>query len=376
MIAAARSARLVLNRNAVRRRNAEGRVELELGHYGHRLCCNPAIELLLDLWEKEADLSSLPDPSSDVARILIANYVLLHDDEEESLCGGLTRPPVDAIGHFLPPRLLGDIREQDVCLFGAPFDTAWVPPLSPAHGPAVIRQAYLDYTSASRGGLPPFHDLGDVIKWPEDGLTVAGKRIEHLTRVIQHASAFPILLGGDHSITYFVLKALGETVGDFALLHLDAHADISPGGERVPLNHANVVSHCMTLSALKHVTQVGLRFPAALGRPAHIAGRSLTVADYRRCGATALVEQLPQLPLYLSVDLDVLDPQVAPEVTTPLADGFAIAELVDLVSAVAEQRNLIGADLVEVCAAPHASNRAARCAAEILSILTRKAGRR
>jgi agmatinase len=332
------------------------------------------MEFLLDQWEEGGDLSHPFDLCSDVARVLSANYVLLREDEEPSLCGGLTKPPIYAIGPFLPPRSLGDIREGDICLFGAPFDTAWVPPLSPAHGPGVIRKAFLGNQLRSRDALPNIYDVGDVLKWPEDGLGIAGKRIEHLMRLICGASAFPILLGGDHSITYFALKALGEMGGDFALLHLDAHPDFSLGGDRVPLNHANVVSHCMTLSALKHVTQVGLRSRVGAGRPTQVTGQSLTVADFRRCGTAALVKQLPQLPLYLSVDLDVLDPLVAPEVTTPLAGGLEISELVELVSAVASQRNLIGADLVEVCAAPHVGNRAARCAADILSTLIAQAG--
>ncbi len=342
-------------------------MHLQLPHYGHQVSCSSIVESFLSEWEGGKSLCL--HQCSDIEKLFLKNYILLCYDEEVGLSTGLTKPPAKPIGKVLQPRSLDMLREGDVCVFGVPFDTACVPPYSPAHGPTVIRESYLHHFSDESCVLS---DLGNVIKWPEDGLSTAGKRVEHLIRRVLGASALPIVLGGDHSMTYFSLKALSEIGYDFALLQLDAHADFAVLGDSVPLNHANVISYCMNLKSLKHLTQVGLRGDANINRAAHIAGRSITVNEFRKCSVDVLIGELPQLPVYLTVDMDVLDPEVAPEVTTPLANGLTKQELVDLVSTVAHRCTLVGVDIVEVCATPYKQNRAAQCAAELLAILARK----
>lgn len=173
------------------------------------------------------------------------------------------------------------------------------------------------------------------------------------------AGAAPFVVGGDHSVALPVLRALHSKYGRLAVLHVDAHLDTSDAGVwGDPYHHGTPFRHALTEGLIERgqLHQVGIRASwgssddGELGK-AHGA-RVTSIDDLATRGVEAVVKnvvaQVGSLPLYVSFDIDAVDPAYAPGTGTPVAGGLTSREAIGLLRGLVSTK-LVGMDLVEVC---------------------------
>ena len=194
-----------------------------------------------------------------------------------------------------------------------------------------------------------------------------------------------LLIGGDHSTPYGYYQAIAQREGNFGLLHLDAHSDLRAAYEDFTHSHASVMYNVMeNIPEVEKLVQVGVRdlCPAEHQYAANHSDRirihhMCDISRYLYEGRTwkeychHIIDILPE-KVYLSFDIDVLDPSLCPHTGTPVPGGLAYQKAVYLIEEILQSgRKLIGADLVEVAGRPHEwdGNVGARIAYKIALLL-------
>lgn len=232
-------------------------------------------------------------------------------------------------------------------LIGLPTDVHSSFLRGPARAPASIRAQLTSEHSnpASERGSEigdgiDLVDRGDLplVEGPEDdGIIVAGVA-ESL-----HLGAIPICLGGDHAVTYPVLRAIAAAHGPVDILHVDAHPDLydSYGGDR--RSHASPFARIMEDGLAKRLVQVGIRTLTRHCREqAERFGVEIIEARHFRPGCLPTFEG----PLYISLDLDGFDPSCAPGVSHHEPGGLTARDVIDMLLSI--ETPLAGADIVEL----------------------------
>jgi agmatinase len=191
-------------------------------------------------------------------------------------------------------------------------------------------------------------DAGDVDPLYFD-LAALDARTEALVGAILDAGAVPIGLGGDHSVTYPILRAFGRLGAPLDVLQIDAHLDFSAAVDGFPRSNSSPLRRAAELGWLGGVCVVGVRgirtSPEAYAA-AQARGHRIVLA---RDGLEAALAALPAgRPLYVTVDVDGLDPAVAPGTSSPEPGGLSWREVRALLAAALARNRLVGADVVEV----------------------------
>jgi len=259
-------------------------------------------------------------------------------------------------------------RGVDVAIIGAPFDDAVTHRSGARFGPRAIREA--QYTSGAIHSLQLDIDPYDVLKvvdagdaniipsWIERGHAMIYRKV----REVAETGAIPIILGGDHSITWPAATAIAEIrhPGSIGIVHFDAHADTANESYGVLASHGTPMRRLIESGAVsgRNFVQVGLRgyWPPQetfawmreqglrwhLMREIEERGAEAVIAD-------AIAEALdgPDA-IYLSIDIDVLDPGLAPGTGTPEPGGMLTRELLRAIRQVVGAVQLAGMDIVEV----------------------------
>ena len=259
-------------------------------------------------------------------------------------------------------------REVDVAIVGAPVDDAVSHRSGARFGPRAIREA--QYTSGSihslQTGTEPFEiltvvDAGDaniVPAWLERSHAMVYRKV----REVAETGAIPIVLGGDHSITWPSATAIAEVrrPGSIGIVHFDAHADTANDDWGVLAGHGTPMRRLIESGAVagRNFVQVGLRGywpPVETFTWMQEQGlRYHFMTEIEERGAEAVVAQAieealdgPDL-IYLSVDIDVIDPGMAPGTGTPEPGGMLTREVLRAVRQVVGAVELAGMDIVEV----------------------------
>ncbi len=235
-----------------------------------------------------------------------------------------------------------------VGVLGVPLDANSSHLFGCAEGPDAIRGALHsgsrnDSTEAGIEIVPMLDDLGNL-----DVVNVAGSRsdadlITDATRR-QLATGNPlVVLGGDHSITYPILIAVAEKYANLTVVHIDAHPDTYDNFGDNPFSHASPFARAMEAGCMSSLIQLGIRTATAEGRQQaeRFGIEMIAPREVHRFDAAAL-----DGPLYLSLDLDGLDPSVAPGVSHHEPGGLTFREVLDIIDALPP--TLIGADIVEL----------------------------
>jgi agmatinase len=255
-----------------------------------------------------------------------------------------------------------DLAGVDAAVYGIPFDTAVTYRPGTRFGPEAIRSASVL--------LRPFHagyeldlcdalsivDYGDLPVAPGDTEGTYARVQDALTPVVE-AGAFPLALGGDHSITLAELRVLARRHGPLALVQLDAHADTWDEYFGQRYFHGTTFRRAAEEGLIEPAAsvQAGMRGPLFQGSDLQDA-RSLgfhviPVEELRALGpsgfAAAVREQAAARPVFLSFDVDFLDPAHAPGTGTPEVAGFTTAEAIAFLRSL-RGIPLVGADVVEV----------------------------
>jgi arginase family enzyme len=214
-------------------------------------------------------------------------------------------------------------------------------------------------------------DIGDVVWQPGEGLDIVGARLAEVTRRVFDAGLQPVILGGDHSGTRWVLSSLIDRGREFGVIHLDAHHDLYGLPDSRP-SHSNALELALLSPSVVVLHQIGLRgfhVEASFRTPVANPKLSLVTArEARTRSAAAVLEGLPRdIPYYVTIDIDCLDPVIAPETGTPLPGGLPLALVEDLLHAIGTEFEILGIDLMEVSAGERRQNQAAAAAGLLLA---------
>jgi arginase len=263
-------------------------------------------------------------------------------------------------------------RPRAVTLLGIPYDANSSFLRGPAKAPARIRQALASDSSNSwtESGL----DLGanDVVRDAGDlalalDCNAAFTSIETAVDEQLARGARLLVLGGDHSITFPVVRGFGKTFPGLTVLHFDAHPDLYDHFEGNRYSHACPFARIMESGAATRLVQVGIRTMNAHQR-AQAERFGVHVIEMRH-GASLAGANL-RGPVYISFDLDVLDPAFAEGVSHWEPAGLSVREAIGLIQSIAAP--VIGADLVEYNPDRDVSGRTAMVCAKIVKELAAK----
>jgi len=240
--------------------------------------------------------------------------------------------------------------EARAVIFGAPLDATVCFRPGTRGGPAAVRaMSYcLEEYSLDQGRdlrSVAFHDLGDVLLPPGE-VQAALARIEAVAVRVCGDGKIPVVFGGEHLITWPVVRAVAGRHPGLAVVHLDAHADLRAAYLGVDLSHATVMRRIGELLGPENLFHFGIR--SADGPEMEAARRS--GAFHRHRVLPGLVEALGALrdrPVYVTLDIDVVDPAFAPGVGTPEPAGVTPQELLDAMRLLAGLP-IVGLDVVEV----------------------------
>ncbi|CAM3835385.1 agmatinase [Mesobacillus zeae] len=261
--------------------------------------------------------------------------------------------------------------ESKAVLYGMPMD--WTVSYRPGSrfGPTRIREVsigleeYSPYLDRELEEIKYF-DAGDIplpFGNPQRSLDTIKEFVDKLLA----ADKFPLGMGGEHLVSWPVMKAVSEKYADLAIIHMDAHTDLREHYEGEPLSHSTPIRKIAELIGPKNVYSFGIRsgmkeeFEWAKQEGMHIS--KFEVLE-------PLKEILPKLagrPVYVTIDIDVLDPAHAPGTGTVDAGGITSKELLASIHAIAGSKvNVVGADLVEVAPIYDVSEQTANTASKLI----------
>ncbi|HLW46930.1 MAG TPA: agmatinase [bacterium] len=288
-------------------------------------------------------------------------------------------PRHSGIATFMRLPHIADPRQLDVAFVGVPFDTSAGYRVGARLGPRAIREC----SSQVRLHHPVHNvtvhervriaDYGDVVTTPFE----IEKTYDSITRefdAIYAAGCRTIAVGGDHGITYPILRAVARHTGPVALVQIDSHTDTHDTQFGYRLTHATPFrrAHEEGLIIPAKVVQIGIR--GSLFYPDDLAWSRdhytlVTADDVHRRGIDAVVEDMRRTvgdaPLYFSFDIDGLDPMCAPGTGVPEIGGLSTWQAMQIIRGFAGL-HLVGADLVEVSPACDTNDVTAIVAAQLL----------
>jgi agmatinase len=262
------------------------------------------------------------------------------------------------------PRI-DEVARADVAVLGVPFDSGVSYRPGARFGPNHIRESsrllrpYNPALQVAPFGSQQVADAGDLAVNPFS-IDEAISTVERGARDLLERVGCLLTLGGDHTIALPLLRAVSAAHGPVALVHFDAHLDTYDTYFGAAYTHGTPFRRASEEGLLDRsgCLHAGIRGPlytdADLTEDAEMGFQVIAAADVEYIGVAGMVEQIAQRvadrPVYLSVDIDVLDPSHAPGTGTPEAGGLTSRELLATLRSFA-RLNLIGADIVEVAPA-------------------------
>lgn len=257
------------------------------------------------------------------------------------------------------------IDQANICIMGIPFDGAVSLEKGTAKGPETLRNLSIDLSDVAEDFIPIkdnlLYDIGDVtpgLNWEK-----YYKRVEDEAFNLISSDKFCLFLGGDHSVTIPLHKAFGryhkrqEQKGKIGVIHFDAHYDLCPEYDGHKWSHA-----CTEARALEGVINgedlffVGIRV-AELSEfdiiKKHPEIKTITARELHEKGSQYVTRQLESHfkgydAIYLTLDIDVLDPAFAPGTGTPVAGGLTSRELIEIFRKIIRSLPIKAMDIVEV----------------------------
>jgi agmatinase len=245
----------------------------------------------------------------------------------------------------------------DYVVLGVPFDVTSTYRSGARFGPTAIRQASLNVETYSfRTGIDleniKIHDLGDL-----HISTDTDKTLEMLQSVIKDilaAGKIPVTIGGEHTITFGIVKGLGRKASRTAIVSFDAHLDLRNEYSGLKVSHTTFMRRTNEEVRPAKIIEVGTRAVCKEDlKYAKEANIDFFTTQYVRKEGSVLVAKLLKEKLencentYLSVDMDILDPAFVPAVQNPEGDGLEMHHLLDILGSICDER-VVGFDVLEI----------------------------
>ncbi|MDC0609178.1 agmatinase [Vibrio sp.] len=263
---------------------------------------------------------------------------------------------------FMRVPIISDLSLFDIALIGIPFDGGVTNRAGARHGPREVRnQSTLMRTINQATGIAPFDltrvgDFGDALPDSPFELTGAHKAIENYYQQVKDAGVIPLSVGGDHSVTLPVLRAMAKD-GPVALVHFDAHCDTGDFYLGSKFHHGSPfkVAADEGLIDPKKTIQIGIRGGVTdkdIWKFSYDSGmRVIHIEEFYQMGLERVIEEIKTVvgdsKVYVTFDVDVLDPCFAPGTGTPEVGGITTFEAQQMIRSLSSL-NIIGADVVEV----------------------------
>ena len=291
--------------------------------------------------------------------------------------------PYEGISTFLDAPLKpdaaskGDFSGIDIPMIGVPMDLGVTHRPGSRFGPRAVRQVER---------IGPYHEVHRIVPMAECGVADIGdvpfrsrysleqshEDIEAFYHPIAKAGLRPVSVGGDHSMTLPILKALGKA-RPVGMIHIDAHCDTSAAYEGTRFHHGGPFRQAVLEGVLDpaRVIQIGIRGNAEyLWEFSYESGMSVIHAEeFHRLGVDATIEKMRAVvgngPTYISFDVDSLDPAFAPGTGTPEVGGLSSREAMAILRGAAGL-DIIGGDVVEVAPQYDATTNTAQAGAQML----------
>lgn len=246
-----------------------------------------------------------------------------------------------------------DYADAKVVLFGAPFDSTTSYRPGARFGSAAIRhesyglETYSPYLDRSLEDISVF-DSGDI-ELPMGSAEMALDAISERTAEILADGKIPFMMGGEHLVTLGAFREVSKIHPDIHIVHFDAHADLRQDYLGVQLSHACVLRRCHDLVGDGRIHQFGIRS----GEREEFQWARAGHTDMHPLSFDGLDETLDMLgkeqtPVYLTVDLDVLDPSIFPGTGTPEAGGVTFEQLRAALAKVCSRLNIVALDVNEL----------------------------
>ena len=240
--------------------------------------------------------------------------------------------------------------ESAVVIFGAPFDSTTSYRAGARFGSRTMRaesyglETYSPYQNLDVTDFKIF-DGGDLeLCFGDANLALAD--IENFARQILSDGKIPLMLGGEHLVTLGAFRAAAEKFPEIAVIHFDAHTDLRDDYLGAKLSHAAVIRRVHEIVGDGRIFQFGIR---SGDRPEfEFAAKHTRLQKFNFDGLAEVLAEVAGLPIYLTIDLDVLDPSVFPGTGTPEAGGVTFLELLDAALKVIRGSNVVALDLVEL----------------------------
>ena len=271
---------------------------------------------------------------------------------------------------FFNAPLCNNIEElqADVAFIGIPFDQGTLGRPGARFGPDALRDAPRAYSYSdpygAQGEADGFFDIdsedellrgitmadcGNVPIVPSE---VVGNfaRITRAVEQLVERGALPVAVGGDHAITFPVVRGLSK-FAPLNIVHFDAHLDYTHDVQDALYTHASPIRRCRELDFVGHITSVGIRSARRIPYEEALRDGSLIISGtrFRELGPQGVADLIPPAEnLYITFDVDVLDPTQAPGTGTPETGGLFYEESRDCLLALLARSNLVAFDMVEV----------------------------
>lgn len=289
---------------------------------------------------------------------------------------------------FFNAPLCQDIEqlEADVAFIGVPFDQGTLGRPGARFGPDALRDAPRAYSYSDPYGRQSvaegffdidagdellrgvvMADCGNVPIVPSE---VVGN-FDRITRAVEQAverGALPAVVGGDHAITFPVVRSLSR-YAPLNIVHFDAHLDYTHDVQDALYTHASPIRRCRELDFVGHITSVGIRSARRIPYEEAVRDGSLIISGqrFRELGPQAVADMIPPAQnLYITFDVDVLDPSLAPGTGTPETGGLFYQETRDCLVVLLARSNLVAFDIVEVAPPYDNSELTVQVAAKIM----------
>lgn len=255
--------------------------------------------------------------------------------------------------------------DVDVAVVGAPLDQGTLLRTGTRYGPRAIREASQLYGPVIYPELGVYDvelgryklantkivDYGDIPVAP----TLCQENLDLITEAVKEIlrhKVFPIVLGGDHSITYPVIRAYQDTSLD--VVQFDSHMDFADEIAGIRISHANPIKRASELENVGKITQIGIRGllnpePLFVQEGKKYGARVIIAKEAIKSGTEWVISQIPEAKnLYVTIDIDALDPSVAPGTGGPEPGGFTYLQMREMLTALPGKGKIVGFDLVEV----------------------------
>ena len=287
------------------------------------------------------------------------------------------RVPYAGVSTLLDMPYRPDLKGIDIALIGVPFDLGVYNRAGARLGPKAIRNvarfgSMNHFNKISPATLCRIADVGDVPVDHRYSLDEGIRDIEKYYHRIMDAGMVPLSAGGDHSITYPIMKAVGRETS-VGLVHIDAHCDTDGWMGNSKFYHGAPFRNAVLDGVLdpERTVQIGIRGPAEpVWEFSYDSGMTVIhIEDFVDMGVKAVIQKARDVvgngPTYISFDVDGLDPAYAPGTGTPEVGGLTTRETQALIRGL-RGLNLVGGDVVEVAPQYDPTTNTARAAAQMM----------